>query len=216
MNPSMIRGLLFTVVLSQGMSMIADETVQFGRCSDIDHQHECAHLGELSDSVLLVGILKSCSESTVSVPLGSNEDPGSSVIYQFNLTHVDIVKLSVDGLGETLVLKEDTIVFRADEGTSSVERRFLPGRYTLIGRAPFCRNGAEDWNGGYKIRIASQGLDGSSTNAWETVDTSGEVVVLTREERKPVLGRVGMWSLFVSTTVLGIAFITLLLFAVAA
>ena len=202
------RVLLLVGVLSSGTCMIADESRRNGLCSGVDSRHGCVHLGELSDSVLLAGIFKSCTESGFSMPLGSEEDPASSAVYQFNLTRAGVVKLDIDGLGDALVLKQDTLVFRADGNLPSIQRRFEPGRYTLIGRAPRCRNGKADWNGGYKIQIDPHGAEES--NARETVDVTGEVVVLTRQERESILRRTFRWSFTVTMAAAGIVLLILL------
>ena len=190
--------------------MIADESRPNGLCSGVDSRHGCVQLGELSESVLLAGIFKSCTESEFSMPLGSEEDPASSVIYQFDLTRAGVVKLDVDGLGNASVLKEDMVVFRADNYMTSISHRFEPGRYTLIGRAPLCEKSKADWNGGYKIRIDPHGAEESS--ARETVDRTGEVVVLTRQERNPILARAGMLTLVAFTTISAVVLLLFLLF----
>ena len=158
-------------------------------------------MGELSASVLLTGKFESCSESVFSNPPGAKEDPASSVIYQFDVMHIGVVKLDVDGLGESMILRKEILEFRAGELVASVNRRFEAGRYTLIGRAPLCGNVKENWNGGYKILIDLLHAEDPDANALETVDRTGEIVVLTREER-PVLRRVGRWSFIVSMSLL--------------
>ena len=203
----LFRTLVLLSFLYIGTYSIADEIRLDGQCSGIDSQHDCVQLGELNDSVLLVGIFGSCTESGYAIPPGSEEDPASSVIYQFNLTHIGIVKLDADGLGIASILMEDAVVFLADKNMASVSHRFEPGHYTLIGRAPLCEKSKADWNGGYKIRIGPHGANES--NARETVKRTGDVVVMSREERKPLLGRVGKRILIISGSVIG--FILLLL-----
>ena len=167
--------------------------------------------GELSDSVLLAGIFKSCTESGFSAAPGSKEDPDSSVIYQFDLKYLGVVKLDVDGLENASLLKEDSVVFRTDKYMASISHRFEPGRYTLMGRAPLCGNVTSDWNGGYKILIDPLSAEDRDANAMETEDGTGEVVVLTRERRKPIFGRVTKW-VFIGTLVLLGVFLLLGLF----
>ena len=197
------RGLLLVGVLWTGTCTIADETRRHGQCSGIDTRHDCIHLGELMDSVSVEGAFKSCTESESPVPLSAKEDPTSSIVHQFVLTRSGIVELEIDGLGDAWVLKEGTLILQTDENVSSVEHRFEPGRYTLIGRAPRCGNSKTDWNGRYKIRIDPHGAKGSSVVTRETINKTDEVVVLTREERKPTWRRIGMWTLIVSMALIG-------------
>ena len=187
-----LRTLMLLIGLCTCTSTIADEPLQNGQCSDIDSRHDCAYLGELSDSVLVVGFLDSCTESAPSVRLGSNEDPESSVIYQFDIAHTSVVKLDVDGLGDTSVLKNDTLVLLSNENVTSIKRRFEPGRYTLIGRAPLCGNGIAEKNVGYKIQLDPQGGEESIADASETVDSTDGVVELAREKPDAQWNRVSM------------------------
>ena len=202
------RALLVVGILCTGISSIADETRRNGPCSGFDSRHDCVFLGELSDVALLVGIFESCTDSRFSISPGSKVDPDSSVIYQFDLKHLGVVKLDVVGLWNASILKEDAVVVGADKYMTSISHRFEPGRYTLIGHAPLCENGKVDLNRGYRIRIDPHGAEDSTPGG--TVDRTGEVVVLTREERKSIWDRVGMLTLVTCMTLLAFGLLLLL------
>ena len=183
------RALSFAVALFLGVSTTAEENP----CSGIDTQSDCEQLGTLKDSVMLVGKLNSCSASRYSSNVDSIEDSDSSVIRQFDLTKDGFVTLEVEGIGEALILNEDQLVFRAEGNMSSVQHRFEPGRYTLIARAPLCQNGAEGWNGRYKIMIGPSKTE--QTDSIEPDASVNLIAVPTPEPETPLLQQVAMWSI---------------------
>ena len=203
MRYPILSSLLRVGVLCAGTCMIADEIPPNGQCFGVDSRYDCVHLGELTDSVSVVGNFKSCTEAAVPVPLTSREAPDSTVVYQFDVTAKGRVKLVIKGLGNAWVFKDGTQAFRADANVNSIERSFDRGRYTLVGHAPLCGNGMSDWNGGYTILIDPQGWEGSDRGASGAAGTD-RIVVMNPEERKHPLVRTAKWTFIVLSTLLAI------------
>ena len=205
------RAQLLVGVLCTGTCMIAAENRHNDQCSGTYSRHDCVHLGEVSDSVSLVGTFESCTESAGYEPLTSREDPGSSVVYQFDMTRSGNVRLQIDGLGDAWVIKGGTTAFRVNANVNSIDRRFDRGRYTLIGRAPLCRNVREDWSRGFRILIDPKDGEQSVLDSPETADGTDRIVVMIREERKPLLARVTNWTYIVLSIILSTVVLVIVL-----
>ena len=158
----------------------------------IDIQQECVHLGKLNEPIVLAETFESCSKTTVSAQQSSTHDD-SSVIYQFEIVNGDPVAFTVDGLGDTVLLNDGNVVFWGGELLTSFSRRFDPGGYTLIGRAPRCANGKDAWEGAFRIQIDPQGAQESKVGTRiEQVDAAA---VTSLVEEEPLESRATKWVL---------------------
>lgn len=189
-----MRKLIFGSFLLVGAVQIATfASAENDQCVGVGSQQECVHLGQLNGSILLADTFESCSETGFSVQQTSTYNQESSATYQFEIIADRHVALTVYGLEDMILLKDGEVVFQGGETVSSVRRRFDPGQYTLIGRAPRCESGKDNWERGFKIQIDPQSDNELSVRSpTESADAS---VVTPREEKEPLESRVTKWVL---------------------
>ena len=163
------------------------------QCIDMDAHPACVHIGKLNQLIVLTDTFESCSTKTLSAQKSSTYDHESSVIYQFEIVGGHSVAFTVGGLGDTILLRDGNVVFEGSEELTAFSRRFEPGQYTLIGRAPLCEYGKDDWEGTFTIRfhpnadvIWNQRLRAERVNA-DTLTHS--------ENEEPLESRVTKWLL---------------------
>lgn len=192
-------------ILCGGMCISADEVPSNRQCSGIDSRYECGYLGELTDSVSAAGDFGSCTASAGVEPLTSGEDLDSTIVYQFDAITDGRAKLVINGMGNAWVFRDGIQVFRMDSNVTSVERRFVRGRYTLVGHAPFCKGSLSNWNGGYRFDIDAEVRDVSERDTSGTAADTDRMVVTNPENKKHPLVRTAKWTFIVLSTLILIA-----------